>query len=105
MVTGAQGAGGVNANDFTKGYNVPSLLGLQVGAPYFHAGNARTLEEALSTTFAGHYQSAVAQVFSPTATQVQQLVAYMLSIDASTTTVAIPALGASGGDFCSTYAP
>ena len=65
MVTGAQGAGGVNASDFTTGYNIPSLLGVQVGAPYFHAGNARTLEEALSSTFQGHYQSPVAQVFSP----------------------------------------
>ena len=104
MVTGAQGAGGVNANDFTAGFNPPSLLGLQVGAPYFHAGNARSLEEALSSTFAGHYQSAVAQIFSPTPTQVQQLVAYMLSIDGSTAPVAIPALSASGGDLCS-YTP
>src|SRR4051812_8513839 len=51
MVAGAQGAGGVNANDFTLGYNPPSMLGLSVGAPYFHAGNARTLEEAFSATF------------------------------------------------------
>jgi YVTN family beta-propeller protein len=100
MATGAQGAGGVNANDFTTGFNIPSLLGLQVGAPYFHAGNARTLEEALSSTFQGHYQSPVAQVFNPTATQVQQLVAYLLSIDGSTTPTAIPVLGAGGGDLC-----
>lgn len=100
MVTGAQGAGGLNANDFTTGFNIPSLLGVQVGAPYFHAGNARTLEEALSTTFQGHYQSPVAQVFNPTATQVQQLVAYLLSIDGTVTAPAKQALGASGGDIC-----
>jgi len=76
-----------------------------VGAPYFHAGNARTLEEALSSTFAGHYQSPVAQVFSPTPAQVRQLVAYLLSIDGSTTPVVIPALGASGGDYCASYVP
>ena len=107
MATGAQGAGNANAagNDFTAGYNVPSLLGMQVGAPYFHAGNARTLEEALSSTFAGHYQSPVAQVFSPTPAQVRELVAYLLSIDGSTTPVVIPALGASGGDYCASYVP
>ncbi len=46
MKTGAQGAGNANAagSDLTQGYNVPSLLGLQVGGPYFHAGNARTLD-------------------------------------------------------------
>jgi hypothetical protein len=76
------------------------LLGLQVGAPYYHAGNARTLEEALSTTFQGHYQSPLAQVFNPTATQIRQLVAYLLSIDGSTTPLATPALGAGGGDIC-----
>jgi YVTN family beta-propeller protein len=101
MVTGAQGAGGINANDFTTGFNPPSLLGLQVGAPYFHAGNARTLEELLSSTFIGHYQSPIASVFNPNATQVKQLVAFMLSIDGSTTPVTPPTLGNLGGDLCS----
>jgi mono/diheme cytochrome c family protein len=95
MVTAAQG----NATN-GRGYNPPSLLGLQVGAPYFHAGNARTLEEAFAATFQGHYQSPVAQVFSPTAAQISQLVSYLLSIDEDQTTFAIPALGASGGDLC-----
>src|SRR5262249_31327257 len=34
------------------GYNVPSLLGVSTGAPFMHAGNARTLEAMLSGTFA-----------------------------------------------------
>jgi hypothetical protein len=100
MVTGAQGAGGVNANDFTTGFNPPSLLGLQVGAPYFHAGNARSLEEVFASTFAGHHQSALAQVFSPTTAQIKQLVAFLLSIDGSTTPLTIPAVGNGGGDLC-----
>jgi len=100
MVTGAQGAGGVNANDFTAGFNPPSLLGLQVGAPYFHAGNARTLEELLGSKFIGHHQSAIASVFAPTASDIQHLVAYLLSIDGSTTALAIPTAGANGGDIC-----
>jgi cytochrome c peroxidase len=100
MVTGAQGAGGVNANDFTTGFNPPSLLGLQVGAPYFHAGNASTLEELLSSQFLGHHQSAIASVFTPSATDIQQLVAYMLSLDGSTAPVTIPVAGNGGGDIC-----
>jgi YVTN family beta-propeller protein len=100
MVTGGQGAGGTNANDFTVGFNPPSLLGMQVGAPYFHAGNARTLEEVFATIFVGHHQSPVAQVFNPTATDIKQLVAYLLSIDESEPTIAIPAAGAAGGNIC-----
>ncbi len=104
---GGQGSGTQGANDFTVGFNVPSLLGVQVGAPYFHAGNARSLEEALTVAFKGHYQSAVAQIFdlnpatnTMAPTLVKQLVAYLLSIDGSTAPVAIPALGNTGGDLC-----
>jgi len=101
MVTGGQGAGGTNANDFTVGFNPPSMFGTQVGAPFYHAGNARTLEEAFDgTLFKAHFQSAVAQVFNPSATEVKQLVAFLLSIDATTPTVAIPAAGNTGGDIC-----
>jgi YVTN family beta-propeller protein len=100
MATGAQGAGGTNANDFTVGFNPPSLLGTQVGAPYFHAGNARTLEEAFGAAFVGHHQSPIAQIFNPTAMQIQQLVAFLLSIDESTSPIAVPAVGARGGDIC-----
>ena len=101
MASGAQGAGGTSANDFTTGFNIPSLLGLQVGAPYFHAGNARSLEEMFNNAiFAGHYQS-LAAVFSPTATQTRQLVAYLLSIDPSTTAPALPTMPSNeGGDLC-----
>ncbi|MCC6525313.1 MAG: hypothetical protein IT373_21850 [Polyangiaceae bacterium] len=83
-----------------NGFNVPSLLGAQVGGPFFHAGNARTLEEVFDALFAGHHTSAVAAVFAPNATQVRQLVAFVLSIDEDETPVAIPAKGASGGDLC-----
>jgi cytochrome c peroxidase len=100
MKTGAQGSGAISAADLGAGFNVPSLLGVQVGAPYFHAGNARSLEESFDAIFQKHWQSGVAQVFAPTPTQIQQLVAFMLSIDASTMQVPIPALGPSGGDLC-----
>ena len=48
MNTNAQGA---------TGFNPPALVGMMVGAPYLHAGNARTLEEAFSNTFAAHHQA------------------------------------------------
>jgi hypothetical protein len=101
MLTGAQGAGGTNANDFTTGFNIPSLLGLQVGAPYFHAGNARSLEEMFNNAiFQSHYQ-ALGAVFVPTQATVRQMVAYLLSIDGNTSPITLPAgPSAEGGDIC-----
>lgn len=64
-----------------SGYNIPSLLGIAHGAPYFHAGNARTLEELLTTVFAGHH-AAYGGNFVPTdATKKAQLIQFLLSID------------------------
>jgi YVTN family beta-propeller protein len=96
MTTPAQGAA-----DTGRGFNPPSLLGLQAGAPFFHAGNARTLEELLDDTlFASHHRSAVASVFSPDETEKRQLIAFLLSVDETTDAEPIPAKGASGGDLC-----
>ncbi len=84
-----------------QGFNPPSLLGTQIGAPFFHAGNARTLEELFDEAhFAGHHRSAIASVFTPTEDQKRQLVAFLLSIDEDEATVAVPAKGATGGDLC-----
>jgi len=83
MTTAAQGATGMNP---------PSLLGMVTGAPYFHAGNARTLEEAFATTFSKHY-TAHSTLFAPDATQIKQLVAYLLSIDEDATAVPVPTTG------------
>jgi hypothetical protein len=79
MTSQAQGA---------LGFNVPSLFGLALGAPYFHAGNARTLEEVFdSATFARHYQALAAPDFladpAKRPEQIRQLVAFLLSIDES----------------------
>jgi mono/diheme cytochrome c family protein len=95
MVTPGQG----NA-DSGKGFNVPSLLGMQVGAPYFHAGNARTLEEALGTLFKSHYQTGISKVFNLDKDQVKAMTAYILAIDEDEMPVAVPALGKDGGDLC-----
>jgi YVTN family beta-propeller protein len=83
MVTLAQGQ---------TGFNIPSLLGMVTGAPYFHAGAARTLEEAMSETFDRH-RRAFAENFQPDDTQLQQLTAFLLSIDETTPPPASPAFG------------
>ncbi len=61
------------------GFNTPSLVGLAAGAPYFHAGNARTLEELFDVDFVGHY--GVFDQSPLVADDIQNLVSYLLSID------------------------
>ena len=46
-----------SAQGQVEGYNPPSLLGLAMTAPYFHSGNARTLEEALHDSFELHHRA------------------------------------------------
>jgi len=85
-----------------NGMNVPSLLGVAVGAPYFHAGNARTLEELFNPAFSGHHQALAPDFLDPLqdplgrSDKVAFLIAYLLSIDESTSIEAIP----SGMDWC-----
>jgi hypothetical protein len=71
------------------GFNIPSLLGLATAGFYFHGGNARTLEEVLSDTFASHH-AAIVPEFRPSAEQVRALVSYLLSIDDDTEVVPTP---------------
>jgi DNA-binding beta-propeller fold protein YncE len=84
MTTPAQGK---------DGFSTPSLFGLAVGAPYFHAGNARSLEQLFDENFIGHHQS-VAPAFLSQAAQrdddVQNLIAFLLSIDDATSTEIVP---------------
>ncbi len=86
MTTNAQGA---------SGFNPPALVGMSTGAPYFHAGNARTLEELFSTTFNAHH-GAHAENFLETGDrdeQIRQITAFLLSIDDDTDPVEPPSLG------------
>jgi DNA-binding beta-propeller fold protein YncE len=94
MTATAQGA---------TGFNVPALVGMVTGAPYFHAGNARTLEELLGTTFQAHHE-AFSSNFSPTPTQITQLVAFLTSIDDATAPIAVPSTSVLGfnADICAT---
>ncbi|HVH47723.1 MAG TPA: hypothetical protein VM925_35550, partial [Labilithrix sp.] len=101
MTTPGQGAE-TNGN----GFNPPSLLGVQVGAPFFHAGGAATLESLFSPTFKEHYQALAPNLLTEAdpndrAAKVEALVHFLLSIDGDATTVGSPtSAGAQGGDFC-----
>lgn len=100
MATPSQG----NETD-GKGYNVPSLLGVSVGAPYLHAGQARTLEALFSSPFDAHREALKSGFLAPGSadhdTKLAALIEFLLSIDEGTDSIAIPALGPTGGDFCS----
>lgn len=79
------------------GFNVPSLLNIGLGAPYLHNGAAETLEELLdpSGEFATHLRAGN-QVFTPSATDIANLAAFLRSIDDDTATIPVPA----GQRFC-----
>jgi hypothetical protein len=87
-----------------RGYNPPSLLGVQVGAPFFHAGQVGTLEALLSNTFSAHREALtggfLAEGSPGREAKLKALVAFLLSIDEDAETIAIPPLGPGGGDFC-----
>ncbi|MGD0527622.1 MAG: hypothetical protein ABSE49_20985 [Polyangiaceae bacterium] len=86
-----------------NGFNVPALVGMVTGAPYFHAGNARTLEEVFGPTFQSHAE-AFSSNFAPTPQQIAQLVAFLTSIDDTTTPISVPGASSLGfaPDICAT---
>ncbi|MDB4975116.1 MAG: collagen triple helix repeat domain protein [Myxococcaceae bacterium] len=118
MKTPAQGGGVAlrpnadNDNDPTNdpkagiGYNVPSLIGVATGAPYLHAGNARTLESLFDAKFDAHTRALAPNFLKETdpayvEQQKSQLIQYLLSIDEDKAPVALPTVaGASGGALC-----
>ncbi|MDX2005645.1 MAG: hypothetical protein SFU83_10245, partial [Meiothermus sp.] len=80
-----------------SGYNIPSLYGLQVGAPFLHHGQAKTLSELFSDTkWANHWQAGGNAVLVFNDTQRQDLINFLWSIDATTSEEPIP----SGRDVC-----
>jgi DNA-binding beta-propeller fold protein YncE len=85
-----------------RGYNPPSLLNVVAGAPYLHAGGARTLEALFSERFESHH-AALSSGFLTGGTAPsdrEALVQFLLSIDEDAETIAIPELGPRGGSFC-----
>ena len=88
--------------DGKDGFNVPSLLGLAASGPYFHAGNARTLEEVFDARFDAHSDALTPGFLSKASDRsfrVHALVQFLLSIDEDTQPFAIR----SELDFCSQY--
>ncbi|MBX3229667.1 MAG: hypothetical protein KIT84_04970 [Labilithrix sp.] len=87
-----------------KGYNVPSLLSMTVGAPYLHAGQVRTLEALLASPFEVHREALKSGFLAPGTpdreAKVAALVQFLLSIDEAAAPLAEPALGPNGGSFC-----
>ncbi|MGE0403875.1 MAG: hypothetical protein AB7T06_44620 [Kofleriaceae bacterium] len=84
------------------GYNVPSLYGLALGAPYLHHGQASTLEDLLTDPRWQFHTTAGNANFGVVlggAGKVDDLVAFLLSIDASTEEIELPKDPASGSSF------
>lgn len=76
------------------GYNVPSLYGLNVGAPFLHHGQAASLEALVTDPRFEDHLRAANPVFLTTGDVAQQradLVAFLRSIDASTEEQPLPA--------------
>lgn len=87
------------------GYNVPSLYGLALGAPYLHHGLAPTLKD-LFTNPSWEFHTAAGSANFPLVLaqpgKLEDLSAYLLSIDAATPEVSVPVDPATGGshDVC-----
>ena len=95
-------AGAVTRSQGRAGYNVPSLYGLATGAPYLHHGQAATLPELMTDTKWGFHTNAGNANMSVTLQnqgKLDDLVAFLFSIDASTPEFAMPTDPTSGGSF------
>lgn len=66
-----------------SGFNPPSLLSLATGAPYYHNGAATTLADALGPRFTTHLTAGAPN--PPTQGDVTALIAFLETIDESTT--------------------
>jgi hypothetical protein len=82
------------------GFNVPSLYGLALSAPYLHHGQARTLVDLFADAAWVDHLKAAEPSFSPDAAEIEQLVAYLLSIDADSDEVPLPPTATFVADGC-----
>jgi cytochrome c553 len=85
------------------GYNVPSLYGLALGAPYLHHGQAPTLEELFADARWGFHTNAGNANFSLTISAAgprSDLIAFLLSIDADQPEFAVPTDAGGSFDAC-----
>jgi DNA-binding beta-propeller fold protein YncE len=85
--------GGLVRAEGRAGYNVPSLYGLALGAPYLHHGQAPTLKDLFSDPRWQFHTNAGNANFSiqlQDQAKLDDLIAFLLSIDAQTPELAIP---------------
>jgi cytochrome c peroxidase len=94
----AQGVQGRAQGEFS-GFNVPSLFGLQASAPYLHHGQADTLEDLFKSPAYVSHLRAGNSLFSPSDAEIDDLVNFLLSVDATTDAFATPA----GADLCAQF--
>jgi DNA-binding beta-propeller fold protein YncE len=67
------------------GFNIPSLYGMSVGAPYFHHGQAATLEALLGDPrWVAHLRAGNPDLEPLTSSEIDDLISYLYSIDAET---------------------
>lgn len=84
------------------GYNVPSLYGLALGAPYLHHGQAATLPALFTDarwSFHTNAGNANMSVLLSQPGKLDDLVAFLLSIDATTPEFSMPSDATSGNSF------
>ncbi|MFK7986863.1 MAG: hypothetical protein AB8I08_12635 [Sandaracinaceae bacterium] len=84
------------------GYNIPSLYGVNVGAPYLHNGSAETLEALFTDSAFNDHTRAANPAFLTTGDLDQQradLIEFLRSIDADTPEQALP----EGFDGCADF--
>ncbi len=74
-----------------SGYNVPSLYGLSVGAPYLHHGQAKTLKDLLTDPRWAKHLTAGKVDFALSGTDATDLENFLFSIDAKTPEITLPA--------------
>jgi DNA-binding beta-propeller fold protein YncE len=82
------------------GFNAPSLYGLSVSAPYLHHGQARSLQELFSDTRWSNHTRAGFPNFFPQGQDLDDLVNFLLSIDATVAEVSTARDGAQSYDAC-----
>jgi YVTN family beta-propeller protein len=81
------------------GFNIPSLYGLSLGAPYLHHGQAAALDDLFDDPKWQQHLQAANPVFMTTGNREQtkkDLIAFLLSIDADTPELSLP----EGFDVC-----
>lgn len=92
--TGGGAATMTNRAQGRRGFNVPSLYGLQVGGPFLHHGQAKTLDELFNDAkWGNHWKSGNPNFLTgaSAATDRADLINFLWSIDASTAEQAVPA--------------